>query len=60
MSFNFEGEYANNQTTGIVREYYNKDNIIFESEFLNGHKAGETDDNRYLIFEGEYANNGRE
>ena len=57
MSFNFEGEYVNGQTTGIIRENYNKDNIIFESRFLIGHKTGENDTDRYLIVEGEYANN---
>ncbi len=57
MSFNFAGEYVNGQRTGIVRKYYNKDNIIFESEFLNGHKNGESDAIRYLIDEAEYAKN---
>ena len=58
MPFNFEGEYVNGQKTGIVREYYNKDDITFESEFLIGHKTWEND--AYLIVEGEYANNFRE
>ena len=59
IPFNFEGEYVNGHTTGIVREYYDKDNIIFESKFLNGHKNLENDAVRYLIDEAEYANNRR-
>ena len=41
-------------------DYYIKDDITFENEFLNGHKTGENDDYSYLLFEGEYANNFRE
>ena len=59
MSYNFEGEYVKSKRTGIVREYYDKDNIIFESKFLNGHKNLENDAVRYLIDEAEYANNRR-
>ena len=53
MPFNFEGEYVKSKRFGIVREYYNKDNIIFESEFLIGHKSWENDADWYLIVEGE-------
>lgn len=40
MSFNFGGEYVKSKR---IREYYNKDNMIFEKEFLIGHKTGEND-----------------
>ena len=53
MSYNFEGEYVKSKRTGIVREYYNKDDMIFEKEFLIGHKTGENDADWYLIVEGE-------
>ena len=44
MPFNFEGEYVKSKRFGIVREYYNKDDMIFEKEFLLiGHKTGEND-----------------
>ena len=43
MPFNFEGEYVKSKRFGIVREYYNKDDMIFEKEFLFGHKTGEND-----------------
>ena len=60
MPFILEGEYVNDQNTGIVMGYYTKVDITFGNEFLNGHKAGENDAARYLIFKGKYANNGRD
>ena len=56
----FEGEYLiGKKWKGIIKEYYNKNKLKYESEYSNGLLNGngkEYHNNDKIFFEGEYLN----
>ena len=59
----FSGRYKKYKKNGIVLEYDNDDNLIFEGEYSNGQRNGKGKEYRApfkkLLFEGEYKNGMR-